>query len=94
MKYVLPVLLLSLFSARGFAADAVTPHHCKKPKLLSRADQGDINETKRFDRDFAAYKSCITKYITEHGDLAQAHQKAAKDAVAEINGFVDKANAK
>lgn len=91
MKTILLALPVSLFSLSGFAAD-VSKHTCKQPKLLTRA--ADMDETKRFDRDFAAYKTCITKYISEHGDLAQAHQKAAKDAVAEINGFVAKANAK
>jgi hypothetical protein len=93
MKIILSCLLLAL-SAPGFAADTVTPHNCKKPKLLSRVDQGDPSESKRFDREFTAYKACITKYIQEHGDLAQAHQKAAKAAVDEINAFVAKANHK
>lgn len=94
MKIILTAVLIALFSLCAAAADTVTPHTCKKPRLLSHVDQSDPSETKRFDHDFGAYKTCITKYIKEHGDLAQAHQKAAKDAVAEINAFVAKANAK
>ncbi len=93
MKHVLLCAFISLFSASGFAADTVTPHNCKKPKVLSRVDQGSMEETKRFDRDFGAYKNCIVKYVKEHGDLAQAHQKAALAAKAEIDKLVAKANA-
>ncbi len=92
MKTLLSVLLIGLFSTNGFAADAVTPHACKKPKLLSRA--ADMEENKRFDRDFKVYKSCIEKYVKEHDGLAVAHHNVAKAAVDEINAFVVKANAK
>ena len=92
MKTLLSALVLALFCTKGFAADTVTPHACKKPKLLPRA--ADMEETKRFERDFGAYKNCIVKYVKEHGDLAQAHQKAALAAKAEIDALVAKANAK
>ncbi|MEK6805613.1 MAG: hypothetical protein AABY95_03085 [Pseudomonadota bacterium] len=92
MKYLLSALLITLFSANAWAADTVTPHTCKKPKVLGRA--ADMEESKRFEREFGAYKNCIVKYVKEHGDLAQAHQKAALAAKAEIDALVAKANAK
>jgi hypothetical protein len=55
--------------------------------------RGSEGRRRAFDRDLAAYKTCMTKYMDEQKAQTLAHQNAYTAAVTEFNGTMKEINA-
>ena len=74
-----------VFASLSAFADMISPsHNCSKPMkpshFASQADQA------LFDRQVAAFKQCLSKFINEQNKEARMHSEAARQATNELKG--------
>ena len=82
------VLAFAFIAVAGTAwADMFAPSHgCRKP--LKPYEFTSEFEIESFKSDVDRYERCIDDFVREQKQAAQAHQDAAKEAVADWNRFV------
>lgn len=77
------------------AAAPVADPQCVEPDLPPRVAPAE-RDIKRFNKQYAEYKTCMDAYIAtekahtkEYQDLAQAHVEAGNRAILRFNHFVE-----
>lgn len=91
------ILATSAAFAQAPAAPAPAPDIAKpkcepKPEFPGRLAMQSESRRKLFQREFNAYKDCMTNYVNERNAYGKASIDAANAAIAEYNDVAAKVN--
>ncbi|CAH1385253.1 hypothetical protein [Candidatus Nitrotoga sp. M5] len=87
MRLLLLVFFIGIISPAS--ADIFTPYHsCSKPyRPYVFNHQYEIDS---FKHEVETYKQCINDFVEEQNNAVRKHQNAAKEAIDEWNGYVNR----
>jgi hypothetical protein len=72
--------------------DIAKPKCDPKPEFPGKLAMQSVSRQKLFQREFNAYKDCMSNYVNEHNALGKANIDAANVAIGEYNAVAAKVN--